>query len=69
MNKDFEAESKAYFLIQISYFSRSIVPWYYFVQDLSPYQTLHSQLIKYLSYYLKLKTKENVHTYVVLLQM
>ena len=66
MNDDFEAEFKAYSLIQISYFSR---PRYYFVQDPSPYPMSHSQLIYYVSYYLKMEAKENVRTYVLLLQI
>jgi hypothetical protein len=69
MNKDFEAEVKAYFFIKISYFSKSTVPWYYFAQDPSPYQMSHSQLTYYISYYLKLKAEENVRIYVVLLQI
>jgi hypothetical protein len=59
LNEDFEAEVKAYFLTEVSYFSRPTVPWYYFVQDPSPYQMSHSQLTYYVSYCLKLKAKEN----------
>jgi hypothetical protein len=46
-----------------------LVPRYYFAQDPSPDQMSQSQLPYCVSYNLKLKAKENVRTYVILLQI